>query len=77
MNEKGLDLQPALDWIGELHDGLVNQFLADYPKVPSFGNPTLDEDVATYVDGLGNWVRANDMWSFEVGLFLLSETRLR
>jgi len=28
----------------------------------------IDADVAIYADGLGNWVRANDVWSFEVSI---------
>lgn len=70
MNEKQLDLHAALEWIGELHDRLVAQFLSDFPKVPSFGSEALDAEVAIYVDGLGNWVRANDTWSFEASQFI-------
>lgn len=42
----------------------MTKFLNNADKVPSFG-PKLDPQVARYVDGLGNWVRANDQWSFE------------
>lgn len=70
MNEKQLDLHAALKWIGDLHDRLVAQFLSEFPKVPSFGSEALDAEVAIYVDGLGNWVRANDTWSFEASQFI-------
>ncbi|KAI0294470.1 hypothetical protein B0F90DRAFT_1757050 [Multifurca ochricompacta] len=33
-------------------------------KIPKFGEP-VDEQLVQYSDGLGNWVRANDQWSFE------------
>ncbi|KAF8987968.1 terpenoid synthase [Cyathus striatus] len=69
MHQLQLDVQGAFDWIGKLHDQLVDKFLDDYRKV-----------VARYVDDLGNWVRANDQWSFESqryfgkdGLRVLSE----
>jgi hypothetical protein len=29
----------------------------------------VDREVRIYLDGLGNWVRANDTWSFEVCFF--------
>lgn len=64
MNQLGLDVQGALDWIGILHDQLAGRFLSDYRRIPSFG-PRLDLDVMVYCDGLGNWVRGNDQWSFE------------
>ncbi|KAK7694474.1 Delta(6)-protoilludene synthase [Cerrena zonata] len=65
MHERKCDLISALKWISGLHDDLVEKFLSTLKAVPSFGNRNLDEQVSTYVDGLGNWVRANDTWSFE------------
>lgn len=62
MKEHSTDLNGALDWISNLHDDLVKEFLNAFKCLPS----SLDAQVATYVDGLGNWVRAGDCWSFEV-----------
>jgi hypothetical protein len=62
MNERKIGLHAALQWISELHDELADEFMVAYKKLPS----SLDPDVATYADGLGNWVRGNDVWSFEV-----------
>lgn len=76
MKEKQTDLNGALEWIGELHDQLADQFLSDFAQLPSFGEPTLDAEVAIYADGLGNWVRANDKWSFEVSDFIFLPTHL-
>ncbi|KZV99782.1 hypothetical protein EXIGLDRAFT_831178 [Exidia glandulosa HHB12029] len=50
-------LDRALQWLAEQHDELVADFLATIDSVPP--------ELAKYVDGLGNWVRANDAWSFE------------
>jgi hypothetical protein len=69
MEEKQTDVNGTLKWIGDVHDQIAEQFLADYKQVPSFGDLTLDAEVAIYTDGLGNWVRANDKWSFEVSAF--------
>ena len=36
-----------------------------YHQVPKYHSCSVDADVARYIDGIGNWVRANDSWSFE------------
>ncbi|KAL0570241.1 hypothetical protein V5O48_011726 [Marasmius crinis-equi] len=59
------DITGALEYIASLHDRLSHEFLALFSMIPTFGDPMLDTEVSTYVDGLGNWVRANDCWSFE------------
>jgi len=68
MNELGLSLQEAYDWVGRYHDGLANEFLDLHRNLPLF--PDLSEttnwEIREYVDGLGNWVRTNESWSFEV-----------
>ncbi|KAJ7121824.1 terpenoid synthase [Mycena crocata] len=65
MHALGLDLNAALLWISDLHDKLVDRFLHAYQQIPHFSDPELDAQVSEYVDGLGNWVRGNDVWSFE------------
>ncbi|RDW85332.1 terpenoid synthase [Coleophoma cylindrospora] len=67
MQEHGLTLQEAFDWIGRLHNDLVSQFLKIYAEIPAFVSRCgiLGPEVSSYVDALGNWVRANDSWSFE------------
>jgi Delta6-protoilludene synthase len=64
MHQFNTDIQGAMDYIGDLHDGLAADFLLNKDRLPSWGEP-VDSQVAQYVDGLGNWVRANDQWSFE------------
>lgn len=65
MKQYNLDPQGAMDWISDLHDDIVDEFLETWRLLPTFGGP-IDREIRTYVDGLGNWVRANDSWSFEV-----------
>ena len=64
MNQLGTDVHGAMEWVAERHRHLVDQFLEHVGKLPSW-TPEIDAQVARYVDGLGNWVRANDSWSFE------------
>ncbi|KAL0568290.1 hypothetical protein V5O48_013701 [Marasmius crinis-equi] len=59
------DIASALDYIASLHERLSHDFLELVPEVPKLGDDDLDIQVSAYVDGLGNWVRANDCWSFE------------
>jgi hypothetical protein len=64
MHQFDTDVQGAMDYIGDLHDRLAGAFLLTKDRLPSWGEP-IDSQVARYVHGLGNWVRANDQWSFE------------
>lgn len=64
MHQFDTDVQGAMDYIGNLHDRLAGAFLLTKDRLPSWGEP-IDSHVARYVHGLGNWVRANDQWSFE------------
>lgn len=68
MAELKLGVQEALDWIGRLHDELANEFIAEYERVPSLftESEAINLEIRLYADALGNWVRANDQWSFEV-----------
>ncbi|KAL0574477.1 hypothetical protein V5O48_007491 [Marasmius crinis-equi] len=66
MDQYQTDIAGALEYIAGLHDQLFEDFMELVPKVPKFGDEELDRQVSTYVDGLGNWVRASDCWSFEV-----------
>ncbi|KAL0065794.1 hypothetical protein AAF712_007282, partial [Marasmius tenuissimus] len=65
MNEYKTDIQEAMGYASHLHDQLSQEFVDLVGKVPKFGDSTIDSDVLTYVEGLGNWVRANDCWNFE------------
>ncbi|KAF7984104.1 hypothetical protein HWV62_16714 [Athelia sp. TMB] len=72
VNEK-TDLAGAIQWISNAHDELVDRFLKTREDVlnhqngvPSWGKD-IDHQVAAYIDGLGNWVKGHDEWSFESG----------
>jgi hypothetical protein len=65
MHHNKTDVQGAMDWVSNYYEGLVAKFMDLYEnKMPKFGEP-VDTELAQYVDGVGNWVRANDHWHFE------------
>ena len=64
MKEKGFNLQEAADHAGVLFGDLMNRFIAERKKLPSWG-PDLDRDINLYVDEIGHWVVGNLHWSFE------------
>lgn len=64
MHAKGFNLQEAADCAGVLFGEVMNNFISERKKLPSWG-PDLDRDVGRYVDAIGNWVVGNLCWSFE------------
>src|SRR5260221_4460700 len=64
MNEKGADLDSALNWLGEYHGQVLSKFQAQRRTLPSWG-PTIDSDVGAFVERLGYWIRGIDSWSPE------------
>ena len=67
MHKKSLSLRSALEWISDLHDTFLNEFLSTYTHLPSalLTNP----EAMTYIEGLGYFVRGADCWCFEVTPF--------
>jgi Delta6-protoilludene synthase len=68
MRELKIDLEASLTWVCEYHEQLERKFYECCDKIPRWGEP-IDSEVARYCEGLGNWVRANDQWSFESGRY--------
>jgi len=64
MNEKGVDLNGALEWLAEYNDTVLSRFQAQYRMLPSWG-PDLDPTVKTFVERLAFFIRGHDSWSFE------------
>jgi len=64
MHQLHLHPHAALLHISELHSSLIWEFVETAKDAPRRGSP-LDLQVAMYIDGLANWVRANASWSFE------------
>ncbi|CAK7235820.1 hypothetical protein SBRCBS47491_009424 [Sporothrix bragantina] len=55
-------VQNAMDWVAAYHDELAYQFFVLYEQVTT---GKASDAAKEYAYGLGNWVRANDQWSFE------------
>jgi len=72
MNEKNVDLDGALKWVGEYHEEVLSRFQAQCQMLPSWG-PDIDLVVNAYLDRLAHWIRGHDCWSFESGRYFGSK----
>jgi hypothetical protein len=68
MREHNLDIQGAVDWLEKYALGVHEAFLENVAKMPSWGQD-VDKRVKMYVDGLAQWIRGNDDWTFESGRY--------
>ncbi|PBK90175.1 terpenoid synthase [Armillaria gallica] len=64
MNEQGLDLQSAVDFVGDLCKQAIDRFNYDRTQLPSWGE-RIDREVAIYVQGLADWIVGSLHWSFQ------------
>jgi len=64
MNEKGLDLDGALDWVATTYEQVLSRFEAQIRTLPSWGSD-IDPAVNSFVERLCHWIRGHDCWSFE------------
>jgi len=64
MHHNKTDIQGAMDWVHRYHKEVQAEFMDIYEnKIPKFGEP-VDTELAQYVDGVGNLVRAHFEWSY-------------
>jgi hypothetical protein len=68
MKAYGCDLQTASDIIGARYAELMEHYLADRERLPSFGIEN-DADVRLYVRAMENWPIGNLEWSFETNRY--------
>ncbi|KJA23141.1 hypothetical protein HYPSUDRAFT_138166 [Hypholoma sublateritium FD-334 SS-4] len=64
MNEEGLDLQSAVDFVGDMCKQSIDRFNEERSRLPSWG-PEIDRDVSVYVNGLADWIVGSLHWSFD------------
>ena len=64
MNVHGLELQHAIDFVGDLCKQSIDRFTHERDNLPAFG-PPIDRDVEIYVTGLASWIVGSLHWSFE------------
>ena len=65
MNELNLDVQGAVDYVGDLIKSRIDQYCQEKAMLPSFGSEEVDAQVAKYVTGLEHWVIGVLHWSFD------------
>ncbi|KAF8912642.1 terpenoid synthase [Mucidula mucida] len=75
MHQLRLDIHGALQWISDFYDDLVAKFLRAWNNIPVYGGP-MDFEVRTYTEGVANWVRGHDQWSFECERYFGKEGRI-
>lgn len=61
-------LTGAMEWLEAELRRLVEEFL-QLSRLEPFWSADVDDLVYEYIDGIANWVRANDCWSFESGRY--------
>ncbi|KAH8100789.1 isoprenoid synthase domain-containing protein [Cristinia sonorae] len=64
MQTQGLDLQSAVDAVGDFCKQSIDRFEANRATLPSWG-PDVDRDVQIYVQGLQDWIVGSLHWSFD------------
>lgn len=64
MHQHGLDVQSAVDFVGNLCKQSIDRFNAETALLPSWGLQ-IDKEVSIYVDGLAHWIVGSLHWSFE------------
>jgi hypothetical protein len=61
MNQEGIDLQSAVDFVGDLCKQSIDRFNYERDNLPSWG-PAIDRDIEVYVDGLAMWIAGSLHW---------------
>ncbi|KAF4618910.1 hypothetical protein D9613_010112 [Agrocybe pediades] len=64
MNQEGIDLQSAVDFVGNMCKQSIDRFIEERSRLPSWG-PEIDRQVDIYVNGLADWIVGSLHWSFE------------
>ena len=73
-NQENLELQEAVDYVGDLCLGCIDRFTALRNALPSWC-PEIHEQLQVYVDGLGDWMIGNLVWSFETERYFGTDGR--
>jgi hypothetical protein len=64
MEERGVDLQSAIDFVGDMCKQSIDRFIDNRDMLPSWGLE-IDSQVQIYVSGLADWIVGSLHWSFE------------
>ncbi|EIN08495.1 terpenoid synthase [Punctularia strigosozonata HHB-11173 SS5] len=64
MREQNLDLQSAIDVVGEMCKSTIDRFLENQALLPSWG-PEIDAQLVPYVACMADWIGGSLNWSYE------------
>jgi hypothetical protein len=64
MYHRGMTLQEAVDYVGDLCKKSFDRFNENRARLPSWG-PEIDAQIQVYVQGLADWIVATLHWSFD------------
>ena len=64
MKERGLDIQGAMDYAGELVRGRIDLYTSTKASLPSWGS-RVDADVMKYLQVCEDWMTGGFYWSLE------------
>ncbi|KAG1868648.1 isoprenoid synthase domain-containing protein [Suillus subluteus] len=64
MHDRGLDLQGAMDYAGQMCKDAIRRFESNHAILPSWGEE-VDSQMAIYVKGMQNWMIGSLHWHFE------------
>jgi hypothetical protein len=64
MHHHGMNLQEAVDFVGDLYKKSIDRFTEDRARLPSWG-PEIDAQVQVYVQGLADGIVGTLHWSFD------------
>jgi hypothetical protein len=64
MKQYGMDLQSAVDFVGDMCKKSIDRFVENQAMVPSWG-PEIDRQVQVYIGGLADWIVGSLHWSFD------------
>lgn len=68
MRQFNCSLDHAMAWAAAYHSQLEARFMDAFKRMPSWGLE-IDSQVEEYCQGIANWPRGNDCWSFESGRY--------
>ncbi|KAG1852809.1 isoprenoid synthase domain-containing protein [Suillus subalutaceus] len=75
MHDRGLDLQGAMDYAGQMCKDAIQRFETNRAILPSW-EEEVDRQVAVYVEGLQNWIVGSLHWHLNSPAMLSRRTRI-
>ncbi|KDQ10831.1 hypothetical protein BOTBODRAFT_177898 [Botryobasidium botryosum FD-172 SS1] len=73
MKQLNLPLQGAVDYVGQRILELLDAFVMEKAKIPSWSSPEIDRQVQAYVRGMESWVIGSNQWSFDSSRYFGAE----